>query len=319
VIARTKIVILAGLNALLVAGLLIGLLAPGRQSGQARPLLPAAALEAIEVRLVTGTQEIHLARNGRWELVVDDRRFPARFDRIELFLDGLRRSRVVRRVTDDPTLHDRLGVSDTTGRLVTIGTGHASWSLVFGAPAELPGSLAVRETDDGTVWLAESSADFYLRQTPSFWAYLRLFPERARPADVVHARIEREGAASFELTRDADGWSMDIAGRQSRADQHAVADVARRLVDVVGNGSYEGTFAELEAVLRFSFSLADGRTFGCEIGFDGTVYVARPWGPDLPGDPYGGLMYTLEEASFRRLVPEPSAMLTAGPRSRSAA
>ncbi len=317
---RTRIWILTAANGLLLVALVAGLLAPARGRSLSRPLVPAAALEATELRLVAGARSIRLERNGTWEVIVDERRFPARFDRIELFLDGMRRSRVVRRVTDDPALHERLGVSDAAGRVVTIGAARGSWSFVFGESADAPGRIAVRVSGDDTVWLAETNADFYLRQTPSFWAYLRLFPERAEPRDMVRARVEIGDTEAIELVRDAaDEWSIVAGEPVSRADPNAVESLARRLVDLVGSGYFEGSFAALEQVGRFSFSLADGRTFGAEIGYDGSVYVARPWGPDLPGEPYGGLTYTLEPATFRRLTPELSALLATARRTRSAA
>lgn len=298
---RKIITALVALNLVLLVTLVVGVFVSRRPESPGRPLLRVDAADVVRIRLAGGREDVNLVRMDTWELVVEERRLPARFDRVELFLEGLERSRIMRPVTEERELHDRFGVGDATGRRVTVDTGAQAITYVVGH-VEQTGQVYAREAGSDPVWVVQSNVDFYLRQSSTFWAYLRLFPEDARPADMVRASFSGDLVQSFEVVRDAsNAWRLRIDGSEYAAGGPAVEGFASRIVDLVGNGYYVGDFDLLYPVAELRFSLADGRAFSAEIRGGDDILVARPAGPRLPGDPYGGLLYTISDTSLERI------------------
>ncbi len=300
--ARVGLTGLAALNTVLAVTLAVGLLVSGRADPASRAFLPVEADRVTRVRISGVHGEVDLVRADTWDLMLDGHRFPARFDRAELFLEGLERSRILRSVTGDRGLHDRFGVDDEAGRPVTVETDQRRLTWVAGDPVEPAGHLYVREADSDLVLLLRSNLDFYLRQSQTFWAYLRLFPEDARPAQMVRARLSGDLVPDLEFVRSAaDAWLLRMDGREYEPDARELEIASAGIVDFVANGFYVGDFAALVPAAVFSFTLADGRRFSAEIRGDARTLVARPSGPGLPGDPYGGLLYTISRTSLDRL------------------
>lgn len=309
-----RVILLSALNVLLLLSLALGLTAPSRTRVDERPLVAADAGTVVSLSIETQLETVELVRDERWEIVVDDRRLPARFDRIELMLDDLVSARLISRVTEDPAQHERLGVAGPEARRLTVRTGTGERSFVVGAASAPAGTLFLRHAGDPVVWLARSAADFYLRQSSSFWAYLRLYPEDVGPVQVVRLSVETE-TATFELVRDAlDTWTLLMAGVRRVADRQAVASLARQVADLVGRSFYEtDAFERLPLTGRFSFTLADARSFAGEVRYDGDVHVVKPIGERLPGDTYSGLLYTVERTVLARLFPDPGTLSYAEP------
>ena len=298
---------LIAVNLILLVNLVVGILVSRRAESPPRPLLRSDAAEVVRIRLAGGPDDVDLVRTDTWDLLLEGERLPARFDRVELLLEGLERSRIVRRVTEDRELHDRFGVGPATGRRVTVETGAQEMTYVVGH-VEQTGRVYAREAGSDRVWAVQSNVDFYLRQSSTFWAYLRLFPEDARPADIVRAQLSGDLVQSFEVVRDArNAWLLRMDGAEYALSGPAVERFASQVVDLVGNGYYVGDFNLLYPVAELRFSLVDGRTFSAEFRGGDDILVARASGPRLPGDPYGGLLYTISDPSLegiRRLADE---------------
>ncbi len=299
---RATLGALLALNLVLLSTLVAGLLVSRRTGTPTHPFLGVNTADVVRIRLSGDRDEVDLVRMETWELVIDGMRLPARFDRVELFLEGLDRSRMTRRVTEDRELHDRFGLGAETGRTVTIETVDQTIAYVVGDPVEQTGFVYAREADSDLVRVVQSNVDFYLRQSSAFWAYLRLFPEDARPTDMIRARFSGDLVQDFEVVRDVtDGWLLRMDGRDHEPSRPAVERFASQVVDLVGNGFFVGDFERLHPVAELGFSLADGRAFSVEIKGDDETLVARPSGPRLPGDPYGGLLYTISDTTLGRI------------------
>lgn len=303
---RARLLALAVANLVLLASLVAGVLAMRARLGVEEPLLALDARNATAIVLEqtgggTGTT-IRMERAGGWELVVNGARYPAREDRIEPFLDELSAARIVRTVThDSPEIVD--AAPEGGGRLLRLVTAGGEAELLFFDTDEPGGLLSVRRGE--AVVLARAAVGFYLRQPASFWAYLRLLPESAVPADVIRLEVE-ETVLRRELVAGEERWIAVSGSDTVPVAEDAAFDLARAVVDLVGNGFYGGEWLpDLEPVLLVRVELADGRRFSVEIRRDGELMVARPSGPALPGAAYGGLLYTIAPESVRRLVPGP--------------
>jgi len=317
--SRSRIVALSAIDALLVCALLLGLFAQ-RSVSDDRPLTRVQLLPADRV-VIDAQSVISIARaEGGWDLLVDDGRYPARYDRIEPFVDEVESGRVVREVTDDPALHEDFGVTEALARRVVIETGPGAVELLFGTSGDRADSIYVREPGEDSVVLARAAVDFYLRQPASFWAYLRVFPEDVVAATIVRvglrtgpgaiAIIGDPGYTGLELVRDPEErWVLSTDAGAAEAAQLEGDRLARNLADLVGDGFYEGPVAGFIPVAGLAFSASDGREFSADILTDGNIMIVDPAGPGLPGSRYGGLRYTLAPEKLARLVPRATALI----------
>lgn len=316
---RYRIVALIAMNVVLVVALLFGAFGQGSVS-EDRPLTRAQLLPAVRV-VIDAESVVSIARgDDGWDLLIDDGRYPARHDRIEPFVDEIESGRIIREVTSDPALHADFGLAEGLARRVVIDTGSAAVELLFGTPGDRPDSVYVREPGDATVLLARAAVDFYLRQPPSFWAYLRVFPE-----DVLAARTVRVGLrvgsaamrfsmdpgyAALDLIRDIDGrWSISMDSSIVEVSQLEGERLARNLADLVADGFYEGPLAGLTPIASIAFTVSDGRVFEADVLTDGEIVVVDPSGPGLPGSRYGGLRYILAAEKLGRLIPRAAALV----------
>ena len=306
---RRRVVVLVSANALLAAALVVGAIAGREHEPLDEPLIVGELPDVGRVSFETPGFALERTVAG-WDVVVDARAYPAREDRVDELVDELGRARIVRRVTDDPRLHDEFGVDEARGRTLAVEHDGGESRLVFGD--EVPGAIYLRRSGRETVWLARTALDFHLDRGAVYYAFLRLFPESARPQEVVRLSVVT-AADDYELVRrpgeNGERWGivaastrLEVAG--GTADEEVAASLARTVVDLVGSGFYGGdAWVSLPVVARVSFDLADGRSFAVEIRDEGGFLVARPRGPALPGEAYEGLTYTLDPATVRRVAP----------------
>lgn len=307
---RRRLVALVAANAVLIVLLVAGALATRRPEPIDEPLFAVDLADVGRISFSPPGFALERTANG-WDLALDEDVFPAREDRVGEFLDELEGARVFRRVTDDTALHAELGLDDARGRQITVEAGGVESRVVFGD--EAPGGIYLRRGGSSTAWVASAAVGFYIRQGPAYWALLRVFPESARSDEAIRLSVAtaaqryalelRSGGEGERWVTGAVGGSSAVEGRP--ADPEAVASLARSVVDLVGSGYYGGdAWEELPFVARVSFTLADGRSFAVEVRDRGEFLVARPEGPALPGERYGGLSYTLDRQAVRRLSPE---------------
>ena len=301
---RARLLALVVANLVLAVSLVVGVHAMRGRLGGEEPLLAVDARNATAVVLETPGRgrgaPLRMEKAGGWELVVNGARYPAREDRVEPFLEELGAARIVRTVTrDSPQVAD--AAAEGEGRLLRLVTPGGQAELFF-LDTDHPGDLLSVRRGDAVV-LARAALGFYLRQPASFWAYLRLLPESAVPANVIRLEVA-ETVLRRELVAGEERW-LAVAGTDTApVAEDAAFDLARAVVDLVGNGFYGGDgFPDLEPLLLARVELADGRSFSVDLRRDGELIVARPSGPALPGAAYGGLLYTIAPESVRRLVP----------------
>lgn len=311
----TRTWVLAAANLVMVALLVAGSIGSRTERRETRLLdLEPGSVTSFSLT-ATSTLAFERRADG-WEIVDGEKRYPARSDRIEPFLAELAEARVTRFVTGRPGRHAELGVAEEQSDRIDLTAGTARVGVFVGE--ERDGELLVRRVGSDDVVATRARIGFYLDQTESFWAYLRLFPESARPTELVRASIMLPGEPALVASRtgpDATEWRIERGGAPAVDDSLPAArldELARDLVDLVGVQFYHGSVESLPIVARISFGLADGRTFAVTVSTDGESLVAVPDGPDLPGARFGGIAYTIAEERLRRLV-SPATEVSAGP------
>jgi hypothetical protein len=271
-------------------------------------------LEIQKVQITSTPATIELENDGQdWVLVEGLRRFPARDDRIDTFLNELTGSRLVRKVTANDTLWGDFGLARDAPLTVTVQSGPASAArtvtAVWGDESSEPGLAYVRLVGDSTVYASDGRVSFYLEQPATYWSYLRVFPEDLRASETIAV----SGTVSTRFADD-EIWEADLAWQRNN-DQWTSASgellngeevdrLLRELSDLVGRDFHRRSPAGYEAVGSIAADYSDGRTFAVELLDSGDGLVARASGQALPGDPFGGLYYEIPEATVRRLFPQ---------------
>lgn len=270
------------LNLLAVIALVGGLRGSGGPEARP-PRLPQLGNQQIDRLLVEGSfGRVELVREqSSWDLIHSGRRFPAREDRIDAFLDVLLSATIDREIaaTGTPNAElDAYGLGPDARR-ITIST--TTGDLLLQAGDTASGVESVYMIVEGRIVLVSGAIDFYLSQSDSFWAYLRVLPESVRASDVI----------DLVLTELDQRISLDNAG------------AALVLADLVGGGFYDGAPPSV-ARAEWRIFLNDGREFVVWLAETSAGPLVWARGPALPGERYGGLVYTLPPATLERLRSE---------------
>ena len=330
--ARTRVTVYSVVLSVLVLVFVAGTVAGPRRGIRAVPLLPGldpGLIRRIEIS-ADGSTTLLEGEAGEWRIVRDGEPYPAREDRIESFLKTLAESRIVRRVTGSEALWPQFGVAEGDGHLITLtpqtaASGTGERTVIWGDASAEPGLSYARVGTAKDVVAADGELQFYLRQPSAYWSYLRLFPENLSTGDVIAVTARADGVAGDASSGDALSAGGGPAGYATRREPFedgerwvdalgepiedaVVARLVRELVDLVASDFVSGSSARQQdvepAALQISFDLGDGRSFAVRLDPDDGTYLAWPEGPGLPGDPFGGIVYRLEEQKVRRLFPE---------------
>jgi hypothetical protein len=273
------VVVLGALNLLLAGTLIAGVVVRSDAARASEPFLELQADAVETIRIFRASGETVLERAGdEWRLVLDGSPYPARADRVGQLLDVLSTAQIEREVSTREEQLPALGLDDSARRVVLTGDAF-SVDLVFGPTAASAEQVYALEPGTRRAVLVSGTIDFYLTQSESFWAYLRLLPESVRGGEI--SRLD-----------------MFVDGGPVRVQDPAAL---RAVADLVGNGFYEGTMPGPPDI-RLDIEMLDGRRFALELERLDDFWVAVPFGPALPGESFGGLRYSLADATADRLL-----------------
>ncbi len=188
--------------------------------GQRILVTSAEASYRIE-RVQRGVEQIWVMRDR------DD--FPVSRARLEQLTAGLEQLRFERRMTSDPSKHERLGVTDPReggrGVLVQIEDGQQAplVNLILGIEAAGPsGGLYVRSPGQDQTWVARGS----LPPLRDIASWLDLRPLELDPARLQRVEIAPATGRAYVLARDSAEGPWRIAAPALAASQGALAAAA---------------------------------------------------------------------------------------------
>lgn len=207
-------------------------LSPNNASGPVLPGLEETIGGAQRIMITSADATYRIERTQQGWAMRDRDDYPVLSGRLAQLTEGLENLRYVRRMTNDPSKHERLGVTDPRedgrGILVQIedGRGALLVNLILGVETN---GLYVRRPDEAQAWAAEGELP-PLRDVAS-WMDLQPL---SVPADRL-ARVEvtpAEGRA-YTLARDAPDqpWRIESPALSSLA-QSTVTSTAERLTQL---------------------------------------------------------------------------------------
>lgn len=183
---------------------------PDTMSGPVLPDLSEHIAEAQRITVISRDATYRIERTQRGWAMRDRGDYPVLSSRLAQLTDGLQSLRYVRRMTSDPSKHERLGVGDPRegGRGVLVQIEGASGALLVNLILGVePGGLYVRRPGNDQTWAAEG--DLPPLRDVSAWLDLR-------PLEIEAARLARveimpaEGRA-YVLAREAPDQPWRIA------------------------------------------------------------------------------------------------------------
>jgi hypothetical protein len=209
---------------------------PDAVSGLVMPGLgdAIAAGRRIVITSADATYRIERAQRGEQAIwVMRDRGdYPVLASRLNQLTEGMRTLRYTRRMTSDPSKHERLGVGDPRqggrGVLVQIedGRGALLVNLILGVE---PSGLYVRRPDEDQTWAAEGD----LPPLRDMAAWLDLRPLELEPEALARVEIMPAEGRAYILGRDAatDPWRI-AAPAIAPLSQSVVRAAAERLTSL---------------------------------------------------------------------------------------
>lgn len=272
--------------------------------------------EASRITVTSRDAVYRIQRTERGWAMTDRGDFPVRAQRLAQLTEGLASLQRVRRMTDDPDRHERLGVSDPSeggnGILVQIENAQGALIVNLILGVERTGTYA-REPGENQVWAV--TGDLPPLREPAAW--LDLQPLDLPPARIQRAEIVPAQGPPYTLERQG-GPNGDFAFTGSQAGQRALSSgtlttTAERIamlqpVDVLPASAVQGAPAARLRVLTTDNVLIDAEI----IRFEERAwlkFVARPQAPgaQAAADPINARgsawAYALSDAEYDALVP----------------
>jgi Domain of unknown function (DUF4340) len=259
-----------------------------RPDAAAGPVLPGLAESIRSAQRITVTSaqaSYHIERTARGWAMRDRDDFPVEAARLAQFTDGLEQLHYQRRMTSDPSKHERLGVTDPRqggrGILVQVEDGRRALIVDLILGVEPNGGLYVRRTGENQVWAAQGE----LPPLRDAAAWLDLRPLELTPERLARVEITPAEGRAYVLARDAaDGpWRIAspalAAGSQAALGAAAVRITGLSPTDVRTAPAIQGAAQARVRALTF-----DGVSVDAElVDQDGRSWlklVARAAGPE---------------------------------------
>ncbi|GIK50592.1 MAG: DUF4340 domain-containing protein [Hyphomonadaceae bacterium] len=229
-------------------------------------------------------------RGGQDVWVMRDRGdFPVTAGSLAQLTRGLQELRYTRRMTSDPSKHQRLGVTDPRqggrGVLVQVedGRGALLVNLILGVETS---GLYVRRPDDDQTWAAREGENAPLPPLRNAAAWLNLRPLGIDPARLARVEIAPAEGRAYILAREAPDqpWRIVTPALATLAQSNVTA-AAEQLTQLTPVDVQLAPAVQGEAVARVRAALFDGVLIDAElIPSEGRVWLklaARANSPEL--------------------------------------
>lgn len=206
---------------------------PDTMSGPVLPQLSESIGGAQRITITSAEATYRIERTQRGWAMRDRGDYPVLSSSLAQLTEGLEGLRYTRRMTSDPSKHERLGVNDPReggrGILVQVEDGRGAFLVNLILGVEPRGGLYVRRPDNDQTWAAEGDLP-PLRNVAS-WLDLR--PLELDGARLARVEIMPTQGRAYILARDAAGDPWRIASPALGAlSQSTVRAAAERLTDL---------------------------------------------------------------------------------------
>lgn len=297
---------------------------PDRASGPVVPELSQRIADAQRITVVSDEATYTIERTARGWAMRDRGDYPVLATRLNQLTEGLQGLQYVRRMTSDPTKHERLGVEDPRqggrGVLVQIEDAQGAFlvNLILGVE---PNGLYVRRPDQDQTWAADGELP-PLRDVAS---WLELSPLTLRPESIARVEITPPEGSPYILTRETPeaGDFIIASPRVAPLAASSVTSTAERItmlrpIDVQTAPSIQGPPRARIRVVTYDGVAIEGEL----IERDERVWlklVARAEAPEQEGAAMeintraSGWAYALRETEAQALTPALSTLLPPAP------
>jgi hypothetical protein len=235
---KTRVIILSSILLLLAAVLIVGTaLSPQRRTlrSLSQPLITGLEPESVTDLTITGPDsEVSLEQPepGEWFLLLSGRRYPADQDKVNNLLESLRNSRRGTAVSRNPEDLRVFELGDEAEKLTVSGVpSESDHEIYFGKKGAGRNEYYVRFEGGNTVYLADTSAGFYVQQGAEYYSDLLMSPAELNPQDIQ--RIQTSG---FTLLRTEDGGGWMFTEGEEQADPDKADQLAGALASLRASG-----------------------------------------------------------------------------------
>jgi Domain of unknown function (DUF4340) len=295
-----------------------------KTSAAGGPVLPGIAqsfASAHRISVVSAEASYRIENTTRGWVMRDRGDYPVQAGRLAQLSEGLEQLRNVRRMTNDPAKHERLGVTDPRegGRGVLLRIEKADTALLVDLilGVEPGGRTYLRRPGQDQVWQVESEELPPLRDVSS-WLDLR--PLAAEALQFTRVEIMPAEGRAYVLARDAAGQPWRIADPALAASSQAVVtQAAEKLLQTAPSDVLEAPAVQGQPRARVRASTVEGVVVDGElIPSGGKLWlklVARAGAPEQEpvalaiNERVSGWAYALSDIEASALAPPLSALL----------
>lgn len=241
---------------------------PDLASGPVIPGLEDSIAGAQRIVVTSGEAAYRIERTERGWAMRDRGDYPVLAARLQQLTDSLKQLQFERRMTSDPSKHERLGVTDPhqggRGILVQIedSRGALLVNLIFGV--ETTGTY-VRRPDDDQTW-AVRQGEAHLPPLRNVASWLDLRPLEMPPAQIARVEITPSAGRAYILGRDNAevGFGIVSPAVQPLA-QSSVQEVAERIAQLSPIDVQPAPAIQGPAVARVRVTTFDGVMLDAEL------------------------------------------------------
>jgi len=250
---------------------------PNTASGPVVPGLEESIGRAQRIIVTSTEASYRIERTQRGWAMQDRGNFPVNAAALARLTEGLQSLQYVRRMTSDPSKHERLGVGDPReggrGVLVQVEDGSRALlvDLILGIEPNGSG-MYVRRTGQDQVWSARGE----LPPLRSIASWLELQPLALDPATLARVEIVPPASRPYTLAREAQGQDFQIVlpARLAAVAQSSVNNVGERITaltptDVMEAPAIQGAPRARVRAITFDGVLIDGEL----IDSDGKTWI----------------------------------------------
>jgi len=287
---KRKIITLSIVLGVLVIGYVLGIIFSPERVEQRKanvPILSGIEKDKVwKIKIKSKDGEIEIAKNSNsWSLSIDNKPFPADKDKIERFIDAVRKVKKSKIITKNPDNWKKFDVTkDSAKHFILYDKNNKIISNLYIGKEGLGGKgYYVRSSKSNEVIQTDSlSFSYYLNIKSDFWSYLKILPKNVKKDDIIKITVKKDmvfdksdklKTMSYTLFKgdSKKGSVWQVEGNTSfNIDDEKAGVLLDDLISIEGN-SFEAAFTEEEAGITnsrtiFSFTMQNNDKYSLIVG-----------------------------------------------------